>query len=153
MKNKFPFKILGLSLGLILLTVMACKKSDPQPSKTDLLSKDWKLSDVLANVGGTPSSVFSFFDDCVKDDVYKFANNNTYQISEGATKCDPSDPDIYDAGTWTFLDSETKIKLSSAGGGSDTLNIQELTSTSLKVSSTVDVSGTPTEATLVFSPN
>jgi hypothetical protein len=89
----------------------------------------------------------------VKDDIYKFANNNTYQITEGATKCDPSDPDIYDAGTWTFIDNETKIKLSSAGGGSDTLNIQELTSTSLKVSSTVDVSGTPTEATLVFSPN
>ena len=151
MKNKFPFKILFIALSLVLFTVGACKKSDskPAPTKTDMLSKDWKLVDVLA--GGV--SVYSLLDACQKDDIYKFANNNTYQITEGATKCDPADPDIYDAGTWGFLENETKLRLASAGGQSDTLTLQELTEASLKASSLVDVSGTPTTATLVFQPN
>lgn len=151
MKNKFPFKILFVALALVMFSVMACKKSDskPAPTKTDMLSRDWKLVDVLA--GGV--SVYGLLEACQKDDIYKFANNNTYQITEGATKCNTADPDIYDAGNWNFLENDTKLRLASAGGQSDTLTLQELTEASLKASSFVDVSGTPTEATLVFQPN
>jgi len=151
MKNKFPFKILFVALALVMFSVMACKKSDskPAPTKTDMLSRNWKLVDVLAS----GVSVYGLLEACQKDDIYKFANNNTYQITEGATTCNPGDPDIYDAGTWAFLENDTKLRLASAGGQSDTLTLQELTETSLKASSFVDVSGTPTEATLVFQPN
>lgn len=54
---------------------------------------------------------FPSLDDCSKDDLLEFFTNGTYQLSEGPTKCDPSDPQVYQAGSWELTDDESGITL------------------------------------------
>jgi len=100
-------------LFFIVTILVSCKKDDPQPlayeSQAKLLAgekgqtKTWKLvSETQQYNGGTP--VTFNIPACFLDNLYIFSNNDKqeYSSTEGASKCDASDPTITETGTWSF---------------------------------------------------
>lgn len=126
----------------------SCKKDEdsnsPAPtsskSKTEkLTARAWKVTartiSPAINVNGTMvTDLHALDDECDKDDLYKFKIDKTFTLEEGATKCDPADPQIYGTGTWAFNADETQLILTYAGIGTSTSNILEVTETTAKLS-------------------
>lgn len=105
MKNLLKTFIL---LAVVSVNFLACKK-DEEKSRTQILIDKgcWKVTkaegkqaeadpyqDVTNDYVGT--------DACDKDDCTNFSSNNIFTVSEGATKCDPDDPEVFGAGTWSL---------------------------------------------------
>ena len=114
------FLLFSVSLFFMM---SSCKEDDPQPLKAEtqakLLagekgsSKKWKLTIASFQQGSGTSSDISL-ETCILDNIYEFKNNDdqTYQSTEGDTKCDAADPDIVEEGNWTFtLDGKIIIIL------------------------------------------
>jgi hypothetical protein len=119
LKLKSYFLLAGIVLGVLT----ACKEDDPEPLKAEtqaiLLagqkgsSKSWKLT-AASFQEGTSASTDIALDACILDNIYLFSNNDdqSYKATEGATSCDPADPNVVEAGNWTFtLDGEILIVL------------------------------------------
>jgi hypothetical protein len=100
------------SLAILLLTVCACgSDDDPAPISEELLagstSKTWYLTDQEA-------AGFADFEDqptCIQDDRWVFYSIGTMEQNEGASKCDPADPQIYVNGTWELFPESKTLKL------------------------------------------
>ena len=130
---------------------IGCSKDDddnPSPkTKTELLTAgSWKFSD--AKVNGT--SVASLIDECQKDNIVTFLAAGTGTAAEGATKCDPNDPDSSPF-NWNFETNETVLFVSTPffTGGSSTFTIVSLTESQLVLSQTIDF-GVPQNAEITF---
>jgi hypothetical protein len=56
--------------------------------------------------------------DCKKNDILYFTStgllDGQYNIAEGSTKCNPSDPTTVDTGTWTLNSTKTTIEFQSS---------------------------------------
>ncbi len=71
---------------------------------------DWIISTSVINPPvafgtGQVTDYLTFTEDCRKDDLITydfFSSLGTYTIREGATKCDPNDPNTYEVGDWTI---------------------------------------------------
>jgi len=112
----------------VVFILCACQKENDEKSiqetKTSILTeKPWKIVKAESKSKNTDP----WFDDsqfwpaCVKDDQLLFKTNNSYTHSNGATKCDPMDPDLFDEARWKFLDNESRIDMDG-----DILNIETL---------------------------
>jgi hypothetical protein len=131
----FPF-MKNLSTYALIVAMAAvtasCKKDSedaPAPTKSELLTaKNWRLTDV--KLAGTPIYNSGLFDNCLKDNLYKFNLNKALTIDEGATKCDPTDPQTQ-TGSWDFTTNETRLKITDSFGDSQEGEIATLSSTSL----------------------
>jgi hypothetical protein len=132
--------------SFFLLFLFACKKEDAK-SKTDLLTqKTWMIQKLETKEGNNPwEDDFPTWDACSKDDRYIFRANNTYEFNEGLTKCDPSDPQIFDSGSWSFTNNETKLLI-----GSDEFTIVSLTETNLILSVQETVGGVAYQIQITF---
>jgi hypothetical protein len=129
-------------LSLLLLAALAlgsCKKNDDNspssPSKTDLLTtKSWQPVTFTASstAGGITSSIGGNVDACNTDDILKFGTDKSLLYDQGATKCDPNDPQT-EKGTWDMPgDSKLTINsLTSTNLPDGTFDIKELTATTL----------------------
>ena len=71
---------------------------------------------------------FSSSPSCEKDDIFELKANNTFELNEGATKCDPSDPQILLTGPYTINSAGTTITLFSEQSN------MELNGNTLKIS-------------------
>ena len=134
---KLTFKSI-LVLIVFSSLMFSCKKKNDQKSKTTLLTqKPWVYTKVEEKIN-TSAWVDDFptWANCEKDDQIIFRTNNTYEQNEGATKCDPSDPQIIDSGAWAFTNNETKITIY------DELTIDQLDENTLIVSQSEDYNGT-----------
>ncbi len=148
-------RLLLFSSILILVSMLHinCSKengSAPPTSKTktELIAKaTWKFSD--AKVNGT--SVSSFLQSCQKDNILTFHSAGTGTADEGATKCDPSDPQTSPF-TWNFQTNETILFVSTPffSGGSSTFTLVSLTETELIISQNINVSGSTQNAVITF---
>lgn len=119
-------------LAAALFLVAGCDKKNGPKSNTQLLAQaNWKFS--AATMGG--ADVSGSIDACYKDNILTFNENGTGTADEGATKCNPGDPQSY-AITWNFLGGETQIKILPVlfPGGSDTYTIVTLSETQLVLS-------------------
>lgn len=134
-------------LVLFFLTILfsvSCKKEDSVsvPSKTELLTKaKWKWT------AGTVSPAYDFFGDgkpiagdyyskmpkCYQDDIRTFEASGKYLVDEGASKCDPNDPQIYTEGTWKWEANETILSFATNDRGSYIWKVTELTDTKMSV--------------------
>jgi hypothetical protein len=141
-KNLFPSLLLGL--GLTAALVSGCKKDDdektpstPSQSNTQkLCGKNWKMTAFTMSPGFMGfTDVYSAMDACEKDNIFKFNTNGSCTEDEGATKCDPSDPQT-ENGTWAWSDNETKINLLVGGAPSAPMNVEVNSGTMLKVNFT-----------------
>ena len=92
-------KTLAVLMTALTLLTTSCKKDDDvAPDKTKILtSGSWQLSAMTVDPAidwfGTPvTNVYSQLPACVKDDLAIFKTNGNVNYDEGASKCDPNDP-------------------------------------------------------------
>ncbi|NCA86640.1 MAG: hypothetical protein EOM83_13910 [Clostridia bacterium] len=142
MKNLrfISFAMLLLLMGG-MVTISSCNKDDDDsPSKTKTISgKKFYVKSMNVNPGvttpiGIITDLYSFMPDCVKDDFMTFNENGTVVDDEGATKCEPTDPQT-ESGTWEFMTDETQLRMT-YDDVAQVFDIEALTDTSLKLSYT-----------------
>jgi hypothetical protein len=110
--------------AFVLLSVSSCKKSSSPKSKTELLTqKAWILTNSEEGSGNnwTTEAEFAASEACEKDDEFVFKTDKTFEVTEGATKCEDSGSGS-EQGTWNFEDNETKINWDSEIGTIDQLD-------------------------------
>lgn len=125
-KNLFAI----FSLAVLVFVGAGCgKKNDDAPvTKTSLISRTWLLTGLTVSpaiFGQT--NLLAGSSACELDDITVFTSAGTYTGEEGATKCSPSDPQVYERGNWRFLNNETQLEMRETGGTPNVLNISELT--------------------------
>jgi hypothetical protein len=158
--NHLP-RLLIFSLLSLTFMISACKKDKVVSSKTSLLTAgSWKMTaftidpaypiyDSNFNITGYTTDMFATMDACDKDDTHLFKVDYSVVTDEGATKCDPANPQTT-TGTWSLNSDETVITITE-DGVSQTATLLELTSSVLKFKTT-DTFGTETETnTITFS--
>lgn len=127
-------------LGALVISTSSCKKDNenpsptpapaPAPTKTQIItSKNWKI--VSMDINGT--DIMPMMPACEMDNYLSFKTNNDYIENEGATKCDPSDPQT-ENGRWQFIMNETAILMDNE----DTAVIKKFTADTLKFENTFD---------------
>ncbi|MCU0443417.1 MAG: lipocalin family protein [Microscillaceae bacterium] len=115
--------------------LFACKKDNEEPPAS-IVGKWKQTAGVISPALGGITDYFSDNEPCNKDDIYEFKSNNTYESTEGATRCDPNDPNLWDSGAYS-LSSDRKT-LTWDG---DNYNVLELSSSTLRISSSFTSSG------------
>jgi len=130
MTSKIALIVLFAAMGLI-----ACKKDkDKEPAKT-IVGKWKQASGTYTPAYYGETDYFSFYPSCDKDDILEFKSDNSYEFTEGATKCDPADPQIILSGSYSVNPALTTLDIS---GQIATI---ELTTTNLKVTATFTDNG------------
>lgn len=140
---------------MALATLGCSKKTEdtptptPAPTRTQLLTnKNWIESAATVNPGinynGTViTDLHAQRDACLLDNFVRFETPNTYKADQGAIKCNPSDPQTT-TGTWVFNGDETILTVTPQGGtasSAESINVTELTDTSLKFTETTTSGG------------
>lgn len=133
-------KITLIIAALALITISSCKK-DEETAKTNtdhLTASPWKMTKMTINPGidfGNGilvTDLYAFQEACSKDDTEKFNVGGTGVTDEGATKCDPTDPQT-SSFKWAFASNESKLIFDG-----DTFNIATLNASSLNLNSEID---------------
>ena len=141
MKRKIQLTALLLVITGATITI-SCKKGkkdNPAKTKTELLTTgSWKRTALISNPaydwnanGIFDTDILNIMFPCEKDNTDTYKTNGIIETNEGATKCNPSDPQTWTA-TWIFSDNETKLIFD----GFDEYTLLELTATTLKYQST-----------------
>ncbi len=126
-----------LSALTLVFTFGSCKKdSEDEPtsvSKTGLLtSSGWVISSGTMTWFGQTISITDSMDPCEKDDIMNFKSDKTILYDAGALKCDPSEPQTENGGSWAFENNETELVVNE-GGDITSFDIVTLSSTTLKI--------------------
>jgi len=125
------FKLLPL---MVVLAMASCKKDDPTTTELLIDSDGWILVSMTVDppivdpISGTSiTDFYAQMDACDKDDITIFQDNGTYITDEGATKCDPNDPQT-ETGTWVLSADEKTITIDG-----ESWTIESLTKSSMRV--------------------
>lgn len=148
---KFSTRIIA-GIGASLILFAACKKDKdddktnvtPTENKKDnLLNGKWQyeafstvthVKDSTMGIDTTFNSDLGDLEACDKDDFIIFLSSGKVSVDEGATKCDPSDPQVDSTSTWSLNSDNTKITVTEQGSTSpSTYDIQELSSSKMKI--------------------
>jgi Lipocalin-like domain len=141
MKISLPF-ISGLVLIAFLFFSSCTKKKDPEPTKAQLLThaKGWKLTAFTGTSStGVVTNLFSSFDTCESDNIITFQSSGAYNEDEGSTKCNASDPQTVETGTWTLSSNDTILTIIPVGQDSQLATVT-ITAATLSIT-LVDTSG------------
>jgi len=164
---KQTIKKISLATLVICLLLVSCSKkskdSTPTPTpetKTQLLTdKNWKVTAAtldpgldLSGTGVLITDLYAFEmangNACQLDNIFNFNINGNYTDYEGATLCDPQDPQLYDSGTWSFLNNEATLSFQ---GREYTIVTLNSTTLKLKFYWDSDGDGTPnTERNITY---
>ena len=122
-----------LIFSTLLIALNACKKDDAKPaSKADLLtSGTWRLTAAVTDMDGDgtfETDEYTAFGTCFTDNIWTFNSNNSIAVDEGATKCDPSDPQVQ-TGSWQLTNNQTNLSFEG-----ETYVIQQLDANTLILS-------------------
>jgi hypothetical protein len=156
MMKSVVFNLLGI---VVLFNVCACSKNgggEKVPTKTELISSStWKYSTAGIDFDNNGTSDFpvpaDYIKPCTTDNTLTFKSDGTGSVSEGATKCDPLDPQNVPFG-WSFKNNESDINFSTAifAGISGDAKVIELTSTKLTMSKTIVLPISPLPVNVVL---
>lgn len=130
------FKVLALSVFAFLFFISACKKEESDPTPESMLTAgNWKMTAMVIDPpvtvqGISVSDIYAFLLPCVTDDLIKFESDGTVVEDEGATKCDPDDPQTTSDGTWT-LSSDGTVLTITYPEGIEVATVKSLTSNTL----------------------
>lgn len=135
-------KQLFLSISLALLAFTSCKKDkDNTPSKEpeELILGDWQVTSASLSPavdwfsdGDTTTDAFTKEKPCRKDDYVTFKSNGTFEINEGATKCNSGDDQITYS---TYTLSYPYISFDNL----TTAKIEQLDNSTLKMSTDIEM--------------
>ena len=107
---------ISIAIFISLIFAFSCKKNETTvtpKTKTEYLagttSKSWKNTKAQATTQGLTIDLVATQPTCVVDNVLTFSSNKTYEIREGATKCNAADPDLVLKANWSFSADETKF--------------------------------------------
>jgi hypothetical protein len=145
------YVVLILSSAILFYS---CKK-ETQKTKTELLTNGtWVIKSYTINPGinfgtGLVTNIYSTLASCEKDNITQFLTNQTYTITEGATKCNATDPQVLESGTWKFTNNEQNLELNSGSPTSFTIN--SLTDNNLDISLVENIAGTNYTFTIGYS--
>ena len=125
---------------LSILALFACKKEETKKSVLieELAKSEWRKTSILVSADSiapdTIPNIIIASEPCKVDNIWKFdANNNTFTLDEGASKCGVTDPQIKDQGAITDLNNGSQLKV--AGTGTNEIwNIESLAANSFRVS-------------------
>lgn len=126
MKN-IPFLAIIASCTLFFV---ACKK-DKSPEELLTGPSCWKTVKSETRASATDAWVEETIEACSKDDCSGFTSDGKTSFDEGATKCDPSDPQT-SSGTYT-LSEDGKILTVTQDGFTLPFTIEELTADKLVI--------------------
>lgn len=120
MKNYF--KVFSIITFALLIGLSSCKKDEENETLTNkdyLISGNWQVTGTVLNPGIElqPGIVITdvydmLVEPCSKDDLMTFNANGTITEDEGATKCDPDDPQTVTDGTWTLSEDGNTLTIS-----------------------------------------
>jgi len=73
-------------------------------------SKTWTIRSIQFLQDGKGTQTFNL-DGCVTDDQYVFFNDfeKTYQVKNGASKCDADEPDLIVDSNWSFVNASATL--------------------------------------------
>jgi hypothetical protein len=101
-KKTQSLKIYSALFLLLSIFLINCSKDDDddngQQTKADQLVGTWQMTAYTVspvydyNGTGPITDIYDTWDLCIKDDLYVFESNNEGEFDDGATKCDPGDP-------------------------------------------------------------
>jgi hypothetical protein len=120
-------------------TIITNPPNPPNPTPTEvktalLVGKSWVLTGYTLALGSAAATdQYSTVAACKKDNSAKFTADGKYSEDEGATKCNASDPQIAESGTWLFSNSLTAITVRPTGQPFKVAHLVELTAKTLKV--------------------
>ena len=144
---KTTIKTIAAACLMLSLTITSCKKKDEAtptvathtPTKTELLTgKNWKLtSSIVSPAFFGETDLYASMLSCEKDNITIFNSNGTVTDDQGATKCDPSDPQQSTTYNWSFNTDQTILTID----GDDGIIIT-LSTTTLKISVVIAYGGT-----------
>lgn len=100
------------ALAIFALSLGACSKNGDKKTTLVLLTQSsWKyqIAGLDSDFNGTVDLEDPDLKDCDKDDITTFKTDNTGIFDEGATKCDPDDPQTK-AFSWQFSNGENEIQ-------------------------------------------
>lgn len=125
-------KLVLIMTGALVLFASSCKK---EKTTTELLQAGaWKMTAGVATNGATTVDFYTTtMQACEKDDLYTFKTDNTLFVSEGASKCNTTDPDTYTYGTYTVAGDSITLNDSSS---TISLKIVSIDASQLKLSMT-----------------
>lgn len=131
-KNILSGKYIMLLLLFSAFAFVSCKKDksedEKEPTKKELLSNKWKVSDIQDAAGNSYINVPIDQIGCLKDNVFTFQANNTYIIDK---ICDPI---TASSGTWALIENESKIEFTQAGSDPLVVTLVDVNTTTLKIS-------------------
>ncbi|WP_290708436.1 lipocalin family protein [Flavihumibacter sp. CACIAM 22H1] len=137
----------------MIMTLFSCKKSNDEPkSKPVLLSSGlWKISSIGVDLDKNNTVDLPYpLENCEKDNTLEFKSDGTGISYEGATKCDPEDPDTENF-TWALKNNETILSIAIPGSFfSGETTLITLNSTTLEAYLDYTDPSTGTELRIVF---
>ena len=113
-------KFITYCLCIITLVSASCDEGyDPKPNTYSKLltgenKKTWILAGIQFREDGKPLQSFELpAEDCVYDDLYIFYANEdrTLEIDEGATTCDPADPQTFLIDSWALVNATATLEM------------------------------------------
>lgn len=120
MKNLSKVLLLFVALGVTLAT-SSCKKED-EPTKTELLTKTWKISEVYVNGQLDADPSYGMY-------RFTFTATGTYNITYTGGA---------DNGVWEFNTDESRIIFDKGTADEDTWEVMSLTMESSRMKATDD---------------
>jgi len=151
-----------ISLLLLVLFVMGCNKEEVIPkSSLELLTnnsqKSWKLSEgFIILQASSKLSILGSRPTCETDNLLVLRSNNTYDLTEGATKCNVSDPnEIVKGANWNIsADGKTlsvdRFVFTVFEINNAVFNITEISDTSFSGETQVEFQGSTYTGTVKF---
>ena len=112
---KFSTKSFFFSAMIAVLSFASCKKDK---TTTDLLTDGscWKQTKSEYYNSTTSAWENELIDACSADDCTDFTSDNKLAFDEGATKCDPADPQT-STGTWALAADDKTLTITQGGLG------------------------------------
>jgi len=125
-------KKLSLYLLVVLFGVyiFGCKKDETTSAKENLIGKWMVTAMTISPAYYGITDMFSTNDACSKDDLTIFNADGTVQTDEGLIKCNASDPQTTNDGTWALSADGKTLTMTESASSISVITIVTLSSSS-----------------------
>lgn len=115
---KISLKIILSFLALATFVFTSCKEDEvPVETRSNLelltnnSSKTWVIKEGKAKQGDVSLDIITSQNPCITDNQIVLFQNFDYEFREGATKCEPSDPDIILTASWQLSEDQNTMSI------------------------------------------